>query len=536
LPEETGPVAALREVLLLCLQANPVQRPSATTLLRSPELRALSECVGVAVDMPAEDTGLEEDEVEKSVAVADLIQSLLERFGQHGSEGSSLESNTLDLLRDRLHRSLEEQDKSSAELLGCWLHFVRSCPQVGLESPDLLTQRTLLHALVQSHSSDSLLEILENHCEGQNSDSLSSMVNVKDEHGRGALALAASQGMSPHVCLRLLELGASVEELDDDGESPMMKCLKQGFERPGERRRDIITVLLAYGAKVPEQAKGRRLSYPMQDVLKQNQVNAQRQAQIWSQELLSARQLRSKLRAFAACGDCEEDSFPASSLGSVDECRDLQDEFQGADSQPSTRPSSAGSSSSTLAAGSGLSAAMALRKAAGPGAAVAAEFEILPQPAAGEALCTSADHEQENLEPLALSRFTTDYQEDALKTYLIKSSHNHDRTAFKICDKRGKSEVTAQEFARLLQDILPGADADRLRRRLQQRWSKGVSFRPFSTWLRSPSTSKLRADSPACRSRSPKPLTQRLVPSPARRHSEPRLQPARRHSEPRLEH
>merc|ERR1712014_201752 len=139
--------------------------------------------------------------------------------------------------------------------------------------------------------------------------------------------------------------------------------------------------------------------------------------------------------------------------------------------------------------------------------AIAKECDMLPQPGAGQTLRTSPDH-QEISEPLVLSRFTTDYQEDALRTFLIKSSHNHDRTAFKMCDKKGKSEVTAREIARIIQEVLPGADADRLHRRLQQRWSKGVGFRPFAAWLRSRSTSKLTADSPARRSRSPKPSTQ----------------------------
>eukprot|EP00931_Biecheleriopsis_adriatica_P103288 TRINITY_DN78143_c0_g1_i1.p1 TRINITY_DN78143_c0_g1~~TRINITY_DN78143_c0_g1_i1.p1 ORF type:complete len:1108 (+),score=223.17 TRINITY_DN78143_c0_g1_i1:27-3326(+) len=552
MPEESGPVAALREVLILCLRADPAQRPSTAGLLRSPQLLKLAELVGEAVDNLGSADMLEdllEDEVEKSVAAADLIQDLLERFGHEGTpETQRLEAGPLGMLRDRMHRALEEKDVFSAELLSCWLHLLRRCPEASVVEADRDKARTLLHAIVQNQSPEDLLELLEDHCEDEevktqstveedwgadisNGSVLSSIIDQRDEDGYTALQLASMEAKSPHICLRLLELGADVNVVDSEGLTPIMRCAMKGYELPPERRTDILLVLRAFGAEVPNQlkfevAQKRFFSASMREALMLSPEKAKERVKGWSEELRKAKRLR-RLCDVQCMNDSDmldmrkKQSAPAVPSTANFETEDVSSQVKELMQQPSIATlrnqldTAVDAVISKGKAGLRANASEPARESANkpalepvecdaetrPSTPMLPPLDTLPvlrpgsdsRPATEdpekEASHTGED-EPSKKEATApeLLRSVTDKQEDDLKEYLLATSHNHMMTAFRLCDRKGKHRVTAEEFARMLEHAIPGTDSEHLRRRLRRRWERGMDFRAFSTWIRTPST------------------------------------------------
>jgi len=248
-------VIALRGLIGMCLVCDPSQRPCVTDLLSTEQLRVLSQTSKEPLDDPPESYGLPDPPGTPDSAdiVSALIRNLIERFDFNHT--GCLDKWELDLVRDRLHRSLEEKDMRSLELMGCWLDFQRGCPDADLATPDDATGRTLLHAVAQSDRSDELLDLLEDYCEeanpGNSDIPFTPFLHARDRDGHTPLWLAAAEGTSPKLCVRLLELGANVEAIDNDGVSVLQKCLAPGYQKPGEKRVDVITALRAFGAQVP---------------------------------------------------------------------------------------------------------------------------------------------------------------------------------------------------------------------------------------------------------------------------------------------
>jgi len=248
-------VAALRNLIAMCLRSDPAMRPSITILPGMDELRMLSKASHVKLDDMPEPDSLSEISTEESAdIVSALIRNLVDRFDF--TQTGCLDKWELDLVRDRLHRSLEEKDVRSLELMGCWLDFQRGCPEADLTTPDDATGRTLLHAVAQSDRAEELMALVEDYCEeaypGHSDVPLSPCLAVRDREGHTPLWLAAAMGASPTFCVRLLELGADVNASDDAGVTCLQRCLAPGYQKPGEQRADVVTVLRGFGARLPD--------------------------------------------------------------------------------------------------------------------------------------------------------------------------------------------------------------------------------------------------------------------------------------------
>eukprot|EP00927_Polykrikos_kofoidii_P034235 TRINITY_DN29071_c0_g1_i1.p1 TRINITY_DN29071_c0_g1~~TRINITY_DN29071_c0_g1_i1.p1 ORF type:complete len:1268 (+),score=165.26 TRINITY_DN29071_c0_g1_i1:246-4049(+) len=291
LPDLEPPISSLRTVLALCLRAHPADRPSAGEMLQTESMLALARSCGMFMDDPPECLDLIEGEVEPSTVVAAMLHSLVERFDL--SKRGALDSSELALVRDRLHRSLEEKDVRSLELMSCWLTFLRGMPLDVMSSSDDFTGRTLLHALVQSHRAEALLGMLEDHMEidiDDNASKLEPMLAARDWEGCTALWLACASGTAPLACLRLLELRADVHAADAKGTTALERCASSGYERPGEQRSRVVTALIAFGARVPANLSEarRQMSTRMSEALGQTVAQAKKAVSAWQQELRHA--------------------------------------------------------------------------------------------------------------------------------------------------------------------------------------------------------------------------------------------------------
>jgi hypothetical protein len=225
-----------------------------------------------------------------------LIRNLIDRFDF--TRSGTLDAWELDLVRDRLHRSLEEKDEYSVQLMDCWLDFQRGCPEANLAAPDEATGRTILHALAQSHHCEELFGLLEGYCEeicpSHPDMALAPFLAARDNEGHTPLWLAAAAGASPQLCVRFLELGSDVHSTDNSGVDVLQSCLAPGYQRPGEQRADVATVLCAFGAVLPRRYIERQARITEQLLLaaRLSKEEARKMVSKWKTCLDEARQCR----------------------------------------------------------------------------------------------------------------------------------------------------------------------------------------------------------------------------------------------------
>jgi hypothetical protein len=93
-------------------------------------------------------------------------------------------------------------------------------------------------------------------------------------------------------------------------------------------------------------------------------------------------------------------------------------------------------------------------------------------------------------------------QEDLLKEHLLQRAGHHAGTAFKFAASAGRpsgsktttvAKITVDQLLHELHEALPGIDNTEIRRRFSGRWSRGVGYRDFAAWLKSPSKSMVDA-------------------------------------------
>merc|ERR1712100_692140 len=140
------------------------------------------------------------------------MHELMDRFsfGDDASSSRRLTIEEPDLLRSGFHRALADRDVRSLDLTSCWLDFLKQCPDVNCAEQDSRYGQTLLHAVVQNHRSEALLDLVEEYYEDLGTSLEEDTVNLRDDQGYTALALAAQCSTSAPCCLRLLELKSDI--------------------------------------------------------------------------------------------------------------------------------------------------------------------------------------------------------------------------------------------------------------------------------------------------------------------------------------
>jgi len=531
-------LVALRSFLLGCLRVDPAERPSAAALLRMNELAYLADATGIPLDDPPEVSDLLEDKVESSLIMADLMQELIRRFDFH--QAGRLDAWQMDLLRDGLHRAFEEKDVRSVELLGCWLEFLRHCPQARLEVPDT-SGRTLLHAVVQNHRSEALFDMLEDYCDDAFGGGLPrGFVDALDDDGRSALWLAAADGEAPLTCLRLLQLSANPNVTDAYGVSPLERCLKPPPGQLGQRDRvDVVKTLIAFGASVPSGLHDdARLTYAIRAALRLSASQAKTEVTRFEAELENARVLRQEVKvASISAGDGLVEQPPLTDLrkhslvsdsanaeilcsalkldddlGSTLKLDNALDSTLKLDDALGSTLKLEGSSSTLkldespptleVCATTSIEARGALSEVPAEAATCAnAKASLEPLPSLE---CIAVQHHQDALHLQSLapppppklehSISAGSEAERALREFLVKASHDHAMTAFRVVDANGRKWARLEDLVQILDQVGTGLDREALSRRLRERWTSGhFGFREFQAWLRSPGHRSIEA-------------------------------------------
>lgn len=251
------------------------------------------------------------------------------------------------------------------------------------------------------------------------------------------------------MCLRLLDLKSDLNIKDNEGKTPLDHAAAKTYNRQGEERDKVITTLVACGAIVPEALKQRNEFTPkLREALQLPREKAQQIVGEWrrkeEQKLEMVRRVSLKVSEEA-------------------EIKAIAEAVEAVGTAVSTAPD-------------GEEASKDEKRMSDP--------KVLVPP-----------------EPEDLVRSVTD-QEDALKEHLLRRAGNHAGTAFRFAATSGSttgsarvsvSKVSVDQLMHELREVLPGIDETDIRRRFCERWARGVGYREFEKWLKSPSNSTVAA-------------------------------------------